>query len=144
MFITNAIIAGLIGTVGMTILMYLAPVMGLPKMDIINIIGTMFTSNKNTAIVIGVIIHFMMGAVFGLIYAFVWSIGIGAPMWLWGLIFGGVHGLVVAFMMPLVVKMHPRKPVMAGGTSQIFGLVMGHMVFGLIVAVTYAALLSMN
>lgn len=141
MFITSAIIAGLIGTVGMTILMFIAPMMGLPKMDIISMLGTMFTTNKSAATIIGVVIHFMMGAVFGIIYALLWSFGIGTSTWLWGLIFGAVHGLMVAFMMPLVAKMHPREPEMAGGAMQVFGLVMGHMVFGLIVALTYTALI---
>jgi hypothetical protein len=33
--------------------------------------------------VIGFIVHFMMGVIFALIYAWLWSVGIGAPTWWW-------------------------------------------------------------
>ncbi|MGB7115875.1 MAG: hypothetical protein WBD56_07000 [Anaerolineales bacterium] len=63
------IIAGFAGTIAMTILMYLAPLMGMPKVDIIAMLGTMFTSNKTVSTIIGVMAHLMMGVVFAFIYA---------------------------------------------------------------------------
>jgi len=63
------IIAGLAGTVAMTILMYLAPLMGMPKVDIIAMLGTMFTNSKTISTIIGVMAHLMMGLVFAFIYA---------------------------------------------------------------------------
>ena len=135
-----AIIAGIVGTLAMTILIVLAPMMGMPKMDIIGMLGTMFTENTSTARVIGVIMHFMMGIIFALIYAFLWSVGVGSPTWLWGLIFGLIHGIFVAAMMPIMNRMHPRPQEMFGGAMMVVGLLMGHAVFGLGVALTYAAI----
>ena len=133
------IIAGLAGTVAMTILMYLAPLMGMPKLDIIAMLGTMFTSNKTVSTIIGVMAHLMMDVVFAFIYALLWSFGIGSPTWLWGLIFGAVHGLVVYMIMPMINRMHPRSVEMEGGTKMAVGMVMVHMVFGLVVALVYAS-----
>lgn len=139
MNIVGAIVAGLAGTAAMTVLMYLAPMMGLPKMDIIGMLGSMFTSNKGTATILGLVMHFMMGAIFAIIYALLWSMGIGSPTWLWGLIFGAVHGVVAIVTMPLMARMHPRPPEMEGGMLTMLGQLMGHMVYGLVVALVYAA-----
>jgi hypothetical protein len=55
------------------------------------------------------------------------------------LIFGAIHGVVAMVMMPVMMKMHPRPPQMNGGLLMMVGLLIGHMVFGLVVALTYAA-----
>lgn len=140
MNILNAILSSLAGTLVMTILMYMAPAMGMPKMDIIGMLGTMFTPNQGVARAMGIIAHFMMGAVFAIIYALLWSQGIGSPTWLWGLIFGAVHGVVAMLTMPMMVKMHPRPPQMDSGTMMAVGLIVGHMAFGLVVALTYSTI----
>lgn len=140
MEIFNAIIAGLLGTLVMTILMYLGPAMGMPKMDIIGMLGTMFTATEGSARIIGTIVHFMMGAIFALIYAFLWNLGIGSSTWYWGLIFGAVHALIAIVMMPVMLRMHPRPPSMDFGPQMMLGLLMGHLVFGLVVAISYNAL----
>jgi hypothetical protein len=33
----------------MTVLMYVSPMMGMPKMDIVGMLGSMFTANKGLA-----------------------------------------------------------------------------------------------
>lgn len=139
MNIFGSIIAGLLGTLVMTLLMYLAPRMGMPKMDIIGMLGTMFTAGEGSARILGTFAHFMMGVIFAIIYALLWSLGIGSPTWLWGLIFGAVHGVVAIVMMPVMTKMHPRPPEMESGPLMVVGLLMGHLVFGLVVALTYSA-----
>ncbi len=140
MNIIGAVAAGLIGTAIMTMLMYSAPMMGMPKMDIMGMLGTMVTPRKETATGLGLVIHFMMGVIFALIYAFLWRLGIGSATWLWGLIFGAVHGVIAIVMMPMMLRMHPRPPVIASGPMTMAGQLMGHLVYGLIVALVYAAL----
>ncbi len=61
-----AIVAGLVGTAAMTILMMLAPMMGMPKMDIVGMLGGMFTTNQGSAKLTGLVIHFMMGVIFAI------------------------------------------------------------------------------
>ena len=72
MNIIGSIIAGLLGTLVMTLLMYMAPLMGMPKMDIIGMLGTMFTGSEGTARMLGTLAHFMMGVIFAIIYALLW------------------------------------------------------------------------
>jgi len=135
----GAIIAGLVGTAVMTMMMYLAPKMGMPKMDILGMLGSMFTADKKTASWLGGMIHFMMGAIFAIIFALLWNAGIGNATWLWGLIFGAVHGVVAIMAMPMMMRMHPRPPQMDSGSMMMVGQMMGHLVFGLVVALVYTA-----
>ena len=139
MNIVGSIIAGLVATAVMTLLMYTAPRMGMPKMDIIGMLGSMFSSDKGTARIIGLVVHFMMGVVFAIVYTYLWSAGLGSASLLWGLIFGLAHGIVAIVTMPMMVRMHPRPPAMEGGPKTMIGQLMGHAVFGLAVAITYAA-----
>ncbi|MDF1501268.1 MAG: hypothetical protein P1P76_12445 [Anaerolineales bacterium] len=139
MDILGSIIAGLVGTLLMTLLMYMAPSMGMPKMDIIGMLGTMFTSGERAARALGTVMHFMMGAVFGIAYAFLWNVGVGSPTWVWGLIFGAGHTVVALLTMPLMMGMHPRPPEMESGPRMMLGSLMGHLVFGLVVALVYQA-----
>lgn len=133
-----AIIAGLIGTAVMTMLMYIAPLMGLPEMDIVRLLGSMFTADATAVLVLGVIIHFMMGAIFGLIYAWLWT-KIGKPDVLWGLIFGAVHGVIAVAMMPIISSIHPRTTIAVTALFAM-GLIIGHIVFGIVDALVYRAL----
>jgi hypothetical protein len=147
MNVLGAIVAALAGTAVFTMVMLLAPRMGMPKMDIVGLLGSMF-GRENRAL--GWVMHVMMGIVFGLIYAFLWSIGIGAPTWLGGLVFGAAQWLVVGLIMGLMIPlMHAgirSGKVMApgywmtnaGGVLAFVGGLMGHMIFGLVIALVYA------
>jgi hypothetical protein len=44
----------------MTALMHMAPLMGLPKMDIATMLGTMFSTDPSIAFAIGLAMHFML------------------------------------------------------------------------------------
>ncbi len=139
MSIVGAVVAGVVGTFVMTLLMKAAPMMGMPKMDIIGMLGSMFSEDEGTATIIGLVVHFMMGIVFAIVYALAWSVGIGSVSWLWGAIFGVIHAVVVIGTMPMMMRMHPRPPSMEAGPMTMAGQLMGHIVFGIVVALTYAA-----
>ncbi len=76
MNVIGAIVAGLVGTVAMSMVIAMAPSMGMPKMDIVGMLGSMFSKEGNTAL--GWVLHLMMGIVFAIIYAAVWAAGIGS------------------------------------------------------------------
>ena len=146
MDILSAIISGIVGTIGISVVMAVAPLMGMPKMDIVGLLSTMFGKPNR---VLGWMMHMMMGVVFALIYAFLWSVGIGSPSWLFGLIFGAVHWLIVGMIMAMIPLMHAgiksgdvEPPGLwmtnQGGMMAFLGGLMGHMIFGLIVALVYA------
>jgi hypothetical protein len=148
MNVLSAILAGLAATLVMSMVMAIAPKMGFPKMDIVAMLSTMFS--KKGIPILGWMMHLMMGVVFALLYTFLWSTGIGAATWLYGLIFGAVHWLVVGVIMAMIPMLHVgiragtvKAPGMymtgnGGGVKAFVGGLMGHMIFGLAVALVYA------
>jgi len=144
--VLSAVISGILGTFAISMVMAVGPKMGMPKMDIVGLLSTMFGKPNR---VLGWMMHLMMGVLFALIYAFLWSQGIGSPAWLSGLIFGAAHWLVVGLMMGVIPIMHEgikngdvEAPGLwmtnQGGMLAFIGGLMGHMVFGLVVALVYA------
>ena len=140
MNVLSAIVAGLAGTAALTMVMTMAPKMGMPKMDIVGMLGSMFGKPNR---MLGMVIHFMMGIIFTLVYAYLWSLCIGSATWLNGLIFGAIHWLVVGMMMGMFPMMHAGIKSGAvsapglwmtnnGGMKAFIGGLMGHMVFGLV------------
>ena len=146
MNIIGAIVAGLIGTLILSMVMTMAPKMGMPKMAIWETLGSMFSSDGNPAL--GWIMHFMMGIVFAIIYAALWTAGIGSVSAGSGLVFGLVHWLLVGLMMGAMPMMHagirsgnvPAPGVFMvnnGGMKGFMGGMVGHVIYGLIVAIIY-------
>jgi uncharacterized membrane protein YagU involved in acid resistance len=61
--------AGLVATAAMTMFMVFAPYVGLPKMDIGTMLGTMLGDH----VVLGWVMHFVMGAIFAFFYALIFN-----------------------------------------------------------------------
>jgi hypothetical protein len=138
MNIRVAIAAGSIGRVVMTLLFYGAPIAGMPQMDIVGMLGTMFTTNKESSVQLGGIIHLVIGSIFAFIYVALWSVGIGSPTWWWGLLFGTVHGVLAILALPLLIQIHPHPPKITRGPLVVGELLAGHMIYGVVVALVYA------
>lgn len=140
---TGVIIAGLAATAAITILMYAGPMMGMPKMDIGQMLGSMVHSQGGLALTMGLMVHFGMGIVFAIIYALVWQGLDLAPSWWTGLVFGAVHFVVATAgmsMMPVIhkeVRLQRLSSPLAAGPKGIMGMLVGHLVFGLVVALVY-------
>ncbi len=68
---SRAILGGLVGTVIIALMMYfMPPMMGMKPMDIGTMLGTMFPPHGgSTAFRLGLMMHFMMGIAFVLMYA---------------------------------------------------------------------------
>ena len=148
MNIIGAIVAGVVGTIVMSMIMLMAPMMGMPKMAIWEMLGSMFSKDGNN--VLGWAMHFMMGVIFAIIYAALWAFGIGSATWVNGLVFGAVHWLIAGLMMGGVPMMHagvkagtvkaPGLYMTAnGGMMSFVGGLIGHAVYGLVVALVYGA-----
>ena len=135
---------GLVATAVMTAMMYVAPMMGMPKMDIAQMLGSMFLPQGSTAFAVGMMMHFMMGVILTVPYALVWELtDLDVTSWS-GLFLGLAHWMVALVMMPVIMTMHKevragRMPSMlkSGGMMAAAGLVMGHLVFGLIIGLLY-------
>ncbi len=151
----TAILAGLVGAVAMLMVIYGGRAMGMTSMDLLRTLGTMLSPRgaNGTVYGIGLMMHLMMGAAFGLVHAGLLHAADptseGAATGL-GALFGLGHGVMVAFMMPVMLTMaHPlvrsgdiTTPgvAMTGfGKMTPIGIVMSHIAFGLVAGGIYAA-----
>jgi hypothetical protein len=161
-----ALAAGFVATVVMTLMMNGAKAAGMTEMPRMPLMmGSMFTGDRKKAMTMGGMAHFvMMGTIlFGVVYAALFTAFDDASWWL-GALIGAAHGAVIGLMaMPMMPSMHPRMStalpgtdgrtvVETGGQVQLaapgvlgsrwggmtpVGLVMGHVVYGLVVALVY-------
>ena len=132
----RAILAGLIATIAMTMLIYMAPHMGMPTMDIAALLGTPMNGGVMPAVLsgpwlMGMMMHFVLGTLlFPLVYAyFVYGLLPGKP-WLKGLIWGVALWMVMQ-VMPLPMM---GKGFFASKTPEpllfVMGTLMGHLLYG--------------
>ncbi len=147
MNVVAAIVAGLVGTAAMSLLMVMGPKMGIPKMAIWEMLGSMFDRQGNNTL--GWIAHFMMGAVFALAYAALWSVGLGAATLVWGVLFGVIHFAIVGLAMGGMPMLHagikagtvraPGVLMLNQGVMGLMGGLVGHILYGVVVAAIYGA-----
>lgn len=79
----SAVLAGFGGTLAMTALMYAAPLMGLPPMDLLQALGSLFPLGVSPYVV-GGFIHLGIGATLALLYAVIFDRFLPGPAWVRG------------------------------------------------------------
>lgn len=82
----SAILAGLAGTLAMTVLMYAAPLMGLPRMDLLQALGGILPL-EISPYVGGGVIHLAIGVSLALLYALFFDRILPGPRWARGALF---------------------------------------------------------
>lgn len=108
MNITTIILWGFAATVVLTTMMAASKPLGLTRIDIPFLLGTMITGNRNKAPFYGMLFHFLVGWVFALIYAAAFETS-GIASWWFGLLTGLVHGaFVLSAGLQVVSAFHPR------------------------------------
>jgi hypothetical protein len=137
--IRDAIVAGSTGRMAMILLIYIGPFLGLPRIDAVSMLGSLAASNKISAVTLGGAIHFSVGVAFAMLYAALWSVGIGSPTWYWGILFGTVHGILVLFLLLVLMRMFPQLSPYFNQFSVMIAILLNHIVYGVIVAVVYAS-----
>jgi hypothetical protein len=152
----TAILAGLAATAVMTGVLYMGFIIGM-RMDMPMMLGTMLLPRGPAAWLLGLMMHFMMGAIFFIIYALLFDLlAIESSLAAWGAVFGLAHGTVAGMAMGMMNAMHPRMEASPGhggvGALQapgFFGLrvsamapaaiLMLHAVYGAVGGAIYAA-----
>ena len=84
--LASAIKAGIVGSVIMTVIMYSLPLIGLPRMDIMAALGSVFPL-KISPYIPGFLLHFGIGIALALGYALFFFGWLPGPNWLKGVIF---------------------------------------------------------
>lgn len=82
--------------------------LGMTRMNIPYLLGTMFTPNRDRAKLIGIFVHLFNGWIFSLIYAFAFESLDLATWWLGGIL-GLLHAaFVLTVIIPILPGLHPR------------------------------------
>jgi hypothetical protein len=99
---------GFVGTVVLTSIMAGSQGLGMSRMNLPYLLGTIFTPNRDRAKFYGVFVHFVNGWMFSLIYVAAFHHW-GAATWWLGALIGLVHSIfVLAVGMSFLSAMHPR------------------------------------
>lgn len=126
-------LAGLAGTAAMTMLMLLAPMMGMPEMPI----GEMLGAFLGIGSALGWIMHVMIGITLAVGYASVFAARLPGPSVVKGL----AYGFLVFLVAQLVVMPMMGAGVFSGGNvPMIMGSLLGHFVYGGVLGTAFAKL----
>jgi hypothetical protein len=141
----KATLAGIAGTFAMTFFMYLLSFIFGKQMKVPKILGTMLTnqtgpegqlSESLSSIVIGLIAHYLVGVGFAIAYLLLWHFYIGHPSPFYGAVFGLVSGLFGIIIWRIFIAAHPNPPFIPL-KSYFLSLVLGHIVFGVVTALSF-------
>jgi hypothetical protein len=104
-----AVAGGFAGTLVLTTTLRAGNELGLTRMDLPFLLGTVFSADRSRAKALGYLLHFVAGVAFALVYYAIFR-AIGHSGWSLGAAFGLAHGLfsgtaLVNVLLPLV---HPR------------------------------------
>jgi uncharacterized membrane protein YagU involved in acid resistance len=99
---------GFAATVALTALTIAAQSLGLTRIDIPFILGTIFTANRDRAKFLGLVVHLINGWVFALVYGLFFE-NVDKATWWFGALIGLMQGvIVVVAILPLLPGVHPR------------------------------------
>jgi hypothetical protein len=105
---TSILLWGFVATMMLTTCMSAGQGLGLSRMSIPFMLGTMVTPDRNRAPAIGFLLHVTMGWLFAFLYAGAFESWQWVTWWLGGGI-GTVHGLTILIaLMPILPGFHPR------------------------------------
>lgn len=108
MNVPSVLLWGFLATLVMSLAMAGSQGLGLSRMSLPFILGTLFTPSIPRARLLGLGVHLATGVAFAFLYAAVFE-SLGRATWWLGLILGAGHGLVMLMLiLPLLPGFHPR------------------------------------
>lgn len=140
-----AILAGLIGTAGMSLFLTILTLTGITNARMIQAIGSLITRKREGALWVGGVIQVCSGIGFGLIYGYIltrvpsFHVGIGAGG---GALLGFLHGIAVAIaLVASVAEQHPLPEFRTVGIRVAVAHLVAHVVFGALTGLSLGLLL---
>jgi hypothetical protein len=108
MNVASIVLWGFAATMTLTTILLAGQSLGITRIDMPFIIGTMFVSNRDRAKIVGYAVHVINGWWFAAIYALFFEQLHMATWWL-GAAIGSLQGFVVVVaLLPLLPGLHPR------------------------------------
>jgi uncharacterized membrane protein YagU involved in acid resistance len=146
---------GFAATIVLTSLMAGSQGLGMTRMNIPYLLGTMVTPDRDRAKLLGVLLHVLNGWIFSFVYVAAFHVW-GGPTWWTGALIGLVHAaFVLIAVMPVLPGMHPRMASETQGPTVVrqleppgflalhygiqtpVSIVLGHLVFGIVLGSFY-------
>ena len=131
------VLAGVIGTAGMSILMWGVTRSGIANAAMIRAIGSLFTQTYEDSFRPGLVAHFVVGIIIAFVY--IALISLFAPTSLAGTIalggmIGFAHGIAFGFTLVVAVaEHHPLEQFRNVGLEVAVAHLLGHVVYGVLV-----------
>lgn len=135
-FLLVSIVAGLIGTWGMTMVLYIITRSGLANADMVRALGSSLTRSLETSLFPGLIIHFAAGIPFAMLYVGAFGIlGLSnlSQLVLAGGIIGLAHGFAFSFILVILAEYHPVELFQQAGFSVAVSHFIAHIIYGLLI-----------
>ncbi len=126
---TRVVVGGLVATAVMTVLMLMAPAMGLPPMNI----GAMLGSVMGGSLFLGWMAHFVVGTLLAIVYAALFASRLPGP----GFVRGALYGLLPWIVAQLLVMPMMGAGLFGGSFSAGMGSLVGHLVYGAVLGGIY-------
>jgi uncharacterized membrane protein YagU involved in acid resistance len=99
---------GFVGTIALTSIQAGSLGLGLTRMNVPYLLGTIFTGNRDRAKLAGILLHFLNGWLISLIYVGVFQL-LGRATWWIGALIGILQAaFVTAVLLPAMPALHPR------------------------------------
>ena len=135
--IKKSIVAGVLGTLAMTVFAAMAPLMGMPEMNV----PKMLSGTMGLPVFFGWVAHFMVGIILALSYTLIfynWFKGSGVVK---GMKFSLIPWLMAQiFVMPMMAMMNGMSftaGIFSGSLLMALGSLLGHLVYGVVLGLTY-------
>ncbi len=151
----SAIVAGLVGGLAFLAVVYMGLGVGMTRMDLLSLLGSMMTSRASGAATyaVGFLVHMTLSAVFGLVHAgILTAIGVTSvgQTALWDLVVGAIHGGLILVILPVMLTVahplvrggqlaQPGVALVGYGSMTPAGSLLAHGAFGLVMGALYAA-----
>jgi len=135
-FILITVLAGLVGTAGMTLVLQFITKAGWTNADMVRALGSAFTGTYEKSKTKGLILHFLVGIPIAILYAvFLYLMPISGivAIIIAGGVIGFVHGFVFSFILLAMAEYHPIEQFREADFQVAIAHVVGHVVYGLLV-----------
>jgi hypothetical protein len=106
--VPSILLWGFAATVVLTTLTIAGQSLGLTRIDIPFIVGTMVVSNRDRAKMVGLLLHLLNGWLIAIVYALFFE-SFDVATWWFGALLGAMQGVfVVVAVLPMLPGIHPR------------------------------------
>ncbi|MBN2365488.1 MAG: hypothetical protein EH225_05800 [Calditrichaeota bacterium] len=140
-FTIIAAVAGIIGTTGMTLFLYIIDKSGRINANMVKALGSAVTRTVETSLLPGLLIHYISGIIFAFLYFnFLQMLQMNdvLSLVLAGGIIGFAHGFAFSFVMVILAEHHPVEQFQNAGFQVAIVHFLAHIFYGLLVGLMFS------